>query len=89
MYILGNKIYFKSIPEMFSKEKTIIKPNTERFLCPVEEDEFKAAGKITHIHIENTETGESFIRELTDITPFKFSDVCNTQYIFSWKHVED
>ena len=74
---------------MFDKEKTIVKPNTERFLRPCEEAMLKAADDITHIHIENTDTGESFIRELTDITPFKFYDVCNTHYIFSWKHVED
>lgn len=85
------KVSFKSIPEMYVKEKSGKKNNTLRkFLAEfVEDKRFSALMKIKdenlecEIEIINTETGESFIRKITDVSTYKGF------FIITWKHEED
>ncbi|MCZ7362873.1 MAG: hypothetical protein O8C58_06020 [Candidatus Methanoperedens sp.] len=86
MKIEGNTIIFKSLPEFFHKEKTGLKCNTIRTFIKVSEfkefEAFKEAfDKLPNkqIQIINTVTSESFIRRLTDISPFE------EHFIFSWR----
>ncbi len=75
------RVVFKSFPEFWKKEKEGIRPSTVR---KVDKDDrrFKLLkeGKATMIKIINTETKESFYREIKDVTFWK--DLC----IISWEH---
>ena len=80
------RVKFKSIPEMWRKEFFGLKPNTVRI---IEWDDLRLDilnrfmrkdVNILGIEIENTETKEFFLRQVTDVT--KFNDV----YIISWSH---
>ena len=78
-------VKFKSIPEMFSKEKSGRKPNTLRALPIGDEREDKirewaSLGKYGHIVIQETTSSERFVREITDIT------IWGGWVIISWKH---
>jgi hypothetical protein len=76
----GICVRFKSVPENYEKEKSGRKPNTVRVVAaddlrfPFLND--RTAGSI---EIINSETEESFRREITDIT---FWD---GRFIISWK----
>ena len=74
-----NFIEFKSIPEMFEKEKSGRKPNTLR-IVNLDDERFDLLKdkKVSHITIQNTETKEEFTRKITDIT------LWNGQFIISW-----
>lgn len=80
------RVSFKSIPEMYEKEKSDIKNNTIRFYDS-SDDRFitlrKAINKGENLIIEiiNTETGEKFERITSDITIFNLHIV-----IITWKH---
>lgn len=84
-------VSFKSIPEMYVKEKSGKKNNTLRkFLAEFLIDErFETLMKIkdenleAEIEIVNIETGESFIRKITDVSTYKGF------FIITWKHKED
>jgi hypothetical protein len=61
-------VQFKSIPEMFEKEKSGAKPNTVRKI-DLKDDRFKWLRKgHKRIVIINTETHETFERYITDYT---------------------
>lgn len=69
------KIICRSIPENWEKEKNGSKPNTLRILPnPYTKDT---------IEVVNTLTGESFQRDITDIT------IWQGNMIISWKHKEE
>lgn len=74
-------IKFRSIPRFFDKEKRGVKPNTIR---RIEDTDPKAAlvRVATHIIIENTETGETFTREITDASYIEMFGLWD----ISWKH---
>ena len=67
-------ITFKSIPDMFSKERDGLKPNTLRKVDINDNRFFRLISCIKRvepyplIEIRNTETLESFIRQITDVT---------------------
>jgi len=70
MKIEGDKIIFKSIPEFWEKEFSGKKPYTVRLLS---EEEYKLSGihgmhDKLFIEIQNTETKQSFIREVKDVS---------------------
>lgn len=74
-------VRFKSVPENFEKEKSGLKPNTVRHFDEGEKDvreELLNAKAATHIEIVNSETGEIFEREISDITYW------DEQYVISW-----
>jgi len=74
---------FKSLPDMYEKEKDGRKPNTLRKFDASDvrfADLFQGLDKF--IQIKNVATGETFIREVTDVTYWE--DWC----IISWKHEE-
>lgn len=85
------RISFKSIPEMYEKEKSGKKNNTLRkFLGEFLVDErFETLMKIrdenleAEIEIVSTETGESFIRKITDVSIYKGF------FIITWMHKKD
>ena len=52
------KLHVKSLPEFWEKEKNGLKPNTVR----------KQLGSNDIIVIENTKTGETFERQIRDVT---------------------
>ena len=94
MKIIGNCITFYSSPENFRKELYGSKPNTVRILDKKEERAVQAArNNLERILITNTHTEQSFERELTDITNFKFT-ITKFEFthedpeiwIFSWKN---
>jgi len=69
-------IKFKSLPEHYNKEKSGIKNNTTRWIND-KDMRFTAlmnmAGgdsPMENIEIENSETGESFVRQIKDVTVF-------------------
>ena len=64
--IIVNTICFKSIPENYVKEKSGVKNNTLRLVT--DETKFIFLKDCTHIKIVNTETQESFTREIRDLT---------------------
>ena len=66
------KITVKSKPEFYRKEKLGVKPNTVRILDLKDE-----------ITVINTETGESFIRMIKDISTY------NGMIIISWKNKDE
>ena len=86
MRIEGNTIRFKSLPGFYHKEKNGLKCNTARTFIKVSEfkefmvfwEEFDTFLN-KQIQIINTVTSESFIRRLTDISPFE------EHFIFSWR----
>jgi len=87
MKIENNTIIFKSTPEYYQKEKYGLKCNTVReILNPIEfkalVDFFQDFNIIPNkkITIINSETNDSFVRRLTDISFYK------GLYIFSWEH---
>ena len=71
MKIEGNKIIFKSIPEFWEKEYLNKKPYTIRLLnekdCDLLLGLFGVCDKLL-IEIQNTETKQSFTREIKDIS---------------------
>ena len=77
-------ISFKSIPQMFEKERDGRKPNTIR-----EMDEFDnrfkllAESKAHLITIVNTETQEAFTRKITDVSIWK------NIMIISWEYKDE
>lgn len=78
-------VEFKSIPELYEKEKFGTKPNTVRKLPIGGERERKLrmwASLVDYgqIAITNSETGESFLRNVADVTIFE--GLC----IISWEH---
>ena len=89
MKVKDNLIMFKSIPEMFEKEKDGRKPNTFRRPNNMHEivqmdvfaREFQKGQK--YIQIENSETGEMFVRRLTDISFY------DGFFIYSWSAKAD
>jgi len=70
-------IVFKSVPDMWKKEKDGRKPNTFRRYRIDPRFSAKAGD---YIKMVNTETGEAFKRKLTDVS---FWD---GYAIFSWEH---
>ncbi len=74
-------VMFKSIPEMFKKEISGIKPNTVRKIDEFDE-RFKklAEGDCRIISIVNTETEEVFQRIITDVS------IWGDLMIISWEH---
>jgi hypothetical protein len=69
MKIVGNSVYFKSILPMFIKEKSGSKNNTVRIVSVEEFGKLTSSFyKTQKINITNTETGEWFRRNITDIT---------------------
>lgn len=85
MKVDGNTIKFKSVPEMFEKERSGRKPNTVRRsddAGEVAQMEMFArdvcTSRVKCIQIENSETGETFLRLVTDVS--LYGDI----YIFSW-----
>ncbi len=74
-------VSFKSIPAMFEKEKCGVKPNTVRDIDMFDERFTRLIdGDSRVIRIENSETGESFQRPITDVTVWK------DLMMISWKH---
>jgi len=81
---------FKSQDKYFHKERIGLKPNTIR---EIDLDDERFVELITHaingfnenlfIKIVNVQTGDVFMREITDITWFK------NMMIISWKHLEE
>ena len=85
MEIIGTKIVFKSNPENYLKEKYGAKPNTVRILSNTEWCGFQdLLDKLKTIMIVNSDTGQSFERELRDITEWNINDDIEV-WIFSWK----
>ena len=87
MKIENNTIIFKSAPEYYQKEKSGLKCNTVRQITKPDEykafhDFYRCFEAISNktIKIINSESGESFLRRITDISIFK------EVYIFSWEH---
>jgi hypothetical protein len=78
MKVLGNTIYFNSAPYYYKKGKTGKKPNTIRSLS--EGPRYPCMTGVTCITITNSDTLESFTRELTDIS-FHAGF-----HIYSWTH---
>jgi hypothetical protein len=75
-------VEFKSNPEFFVKEKNGQKPNTVRVCDDNDDLRFVAlrSGDCKMIRIRNTITGESFEREIMDVS------VWHDVYIVSWRH---
>jgi len=81
-------VEFKSNPENFEKEKSGIKCNTVRIPAPtgkgMDERFLQITSQRTHkIKIINSETGESFIRDITDVTIWKGI------WIISWRDANE
>jgi len=95
MKVKDDLIMFKSDPEMFEKEKDGRKSNTVRWSYDADEiacmtifaRDFKK-GCQKYIQIENSETGETFVRKLTDITLLTDISFYGGVYIFSWSMKE-
>ncbi len=87
MRIEGNTVIFRSMPSMYEKEESGVKPNTVRILDDDEALPIMTMGdNLTHIRIEMWK-GKGFTRELTDIS-VAGRLLGKTIYIFSWRHVE-
>jgi hypothetical protein len=73
---------FKSIPEIFEKERSGRKPNTLRTFENKDDERLIKiyTGVAKRIRITNTETKETFERTITDITNW------NENWIISWAH---
>lgn len=84
MKIEGNQISFKSDPQFFLLELRGDKPNTVRQIKGKELELFKAAQhNLSLIIIINKDTGDYFLRELTNISSVTFSGM--DLWIFSWR----
>ncbi|MHC1571875.1 MAG: hypothetical protein ACXQTL_03905 [Methanosarcinales archaeon] len=88
MRIEGNTVIFQSMPSMYEKEESGVKPNTVRILdfCEVSQviENWK---ELTYIRIEEVGHDRSFTRELTDIT--EVGELLGKEvFVFSWRHVE-
>jgi len=70
MHFVEDTVYFKSIPEFYEKEEDNRKCNTVREMPGVEYSTLLGINP-EHIVIQNTETSEDFIREITDISRWK------------------
>lgn len=81
MKICDKTIIFKSTPDNWIKEKSGVKANTVRYLDAYEWDEVKDR-KIQNIQIVNTETHQTFTREISDITIANIKKV--PVWVFSW-----
>lgn len=79
MICKGNMIIFKSSPEFYEKEKKGLKNNTVRFLSWQEFSHVQNSENISLIKIVNSLTGDSFCREIKDIS--QYQDIT----IFTWK----
>lgn len=98
MKIEKNTIVFKSTPVNFRKEKTGIKCNTVRKIqkyrgpfSDIYSNEFLNFDydkeHIVMIRIINTESGESFLRRLSDMTRafcFEENNIFYETWVFSW-----
>lgn len=90
----GTLLECKSTHDNYTAEKMNCltqgsKRNTTRFVDAIEHlalSDAKSKNKLAHIRIVNTETGESFLRKLTDYRPFFSDDVVAGKvcWIFSW-----
>lgn len=91
---MAYKINFKSIPEMYEKEKSDLKNNTVRLVDP-KDDRFRlleeyTQGEVMHlfVYITNTKTGASFRRWVKDVTFWEVKpDV--TVCVISWRTQEE
>ena len=76
-------VTFKSIPEMFEKEKSGIKPNTFR---KIQKDDYRfialRMGIVKRISIHLPDISDMFEREITDYTEW------DGYAIISWKQLE-
>jgi len=85
-------VEFNSDPEYFEKEKDGRKPNTVRTRISYTDPRLSllAEAKAKKIRIKNTLTGETFEREITDISiwSLNFDQPYGNQlfFIISWKH---
>lgn len=73
-------IKFKSYPGLYKKEKKGIKPNTTRNNLDWNIERWREYDAATHIIIENSATGATFERKITDKSLF------DELSIISWKH---
>ncbi|EFS20673.1 hypothetical protein FSBG_00170 [Fusobacterium gonidiaformans 3-1-5R] len=88
-------ITFKSYPEFYEKEKSGLKCNTVRLftlsddreyiLQDIMNEEIKKEDVI--LRIMNSDTGETFEREISDVSKFEVNNV--EIYIISWRHEDD
>jgi hypothetical protein len=71
MFINGNTAIFNSTPDNYDKEKSGKKCNTVRKLTSIEEDGYSwyDVRECAFVQIFNKETGDSFRRRITDVTP--------------------
>jgi len=75
---------YKSIPEMWAKERDGRKPNTLRKVHDTDKRIIALRDDACdYIEIENTETGQVFKREITDYTEWE------GWAIISWKHEKE
>ncbi len=89
MRIEGNTVIFQSMPVMYEKEESGVKPNTVRILDGLHEEVelMKASERLTHIQIRESYHKHRFTRELTDIS--KIGEILGKSvYVFSWRHGE-
>jgi len=70
MHFVEDTVYFKSLPEFYEKEEDGRKCNTVREMSGVEYATLVGINP-ENIVIQNTETSEDFIREITDISRWK------------------
>jgi hypothetical protein len=83
MDINEDTIGFKSVPELYLKEKYGKKPNTVRHFSGREKAVFEEyRNSLKTIVITNSDTGEYFERELTDISSIGIGG--KECFIFSW-----
>ena len=73
-------VTFKSIPKMWKKEQSGIKPNTFRKIDENDKRFISLRNGCEEIRIINTKTLEYFIRTITDYTEY------DGYGIISWKH---
>ena len=88
-------ITFKSYPEFFEKEKSGLKCNTVRMfelsddreyiLRDIINEEIKKEDVI--LKIMNANTGETFEREISDVSKFEINNM--EIYIISWIHKDE
>jgi hypothetical protein len=90
MKVIGDTAYFKSVPYQFYQEESGYTPNTIRILT--KQEFLKCKADVVKITICNTETAESFTRDLLpikDVTkfmePILKDDFEGKVCIFSWR----
>jgi len=81
---MSELVEFKSVPENYAKEKSGVKPNTERTV-PSDDPRFSSLNErqAKRIRIINAETKEYFERIITDITWW------DGRFTISWRHLEE